>query len=132
MDNEKLFENRLVKILSDLKLSDKTIEKAKKINDRYKILEYDIDNKECNITPKDNSKTKKKNTSKRSLSAYQLFSKDIRNEVTKEIKNDENNKELNGREINNKIMKEIGVRWSNISDDEKIIYEEKAQKLKTK
>src|ERR1700759_4551333 len=66
----------------------------------------------------------------RTLSAYQLYSKDIREKVTKEIKDDESNKDLNGKEINNKIMKKIGESWTNISTKDKHKYEEKAKKLK--
>lgn len=132
MANEKLIEERLVKVLTELKLSTKTIEKAIKVNEKYKSSRHDIkkNNEENSVEKKQESKPKKMNATKRTLSAYQLFSKDIRDEISREIKNDENNKDLNGKEINNKIMKEIGERWSNINDNNKKKYEENAKRLK--
>lgn len=94
---------------------------------------HDLEIRIDEIEKKNNIKIKKvkKISSNRTLSAYQLYSKDIREKITKEVKNDDNNKILNGKEINNLIMKKIGEHWKNINVKEKNKYEEKAKKLKS-
>jgi hypothetical protein len=100
-----------------------------KLEIRIKDIEEKI-NKNTKKTNPNNIKTNPNNI-KRSLSAYQLYSKDIRLSVTEDVKNNKDNEKLNGKEISNLIMKKIGEKWTNINIKEKQKYEEKAKKLKT-
>jgi hypothetical protein len=93
-------------------------------------LEIRINNIEKNQGKIKNNK-KSNNVTKRTPSAYILYSNDIRAKITKEVKNNKDNDKLNGKEINNLIMKKIGESWSNIDDEGKHKWEIKAKKLKS-
>lgn len=104
-----LNESDLVILLKELKLGERTIEKAIKINNSYD------ENKQKNEKVKRNTrnvKDKKDNNTKKNTSTYINFSKVIRPVIKSE------NPDMKFGDIS----KEVGVRWHKLTDEEKQSY----------
>lgn len=118
------FINTLNKIFTELNINDK-----KKVSKDQILKKYDeIKNEGKDIKAGQTKIKKQKNTneenkSKRTLTGYQLYSKDIRDNVKKEFP------EKNPREI----MKTIAEKWNNLKENQKDDYQkylDKSEKLK--
>lgn len=112
----------LNKIFIELNIDDKKKVSKDQILKKYEeIKDKDIKvDQSRNKKPKD---TNEKNKPKRSLTGYQLYSKDIRNDVKKEFP------EKNPREI----IKIIAERWNDLKENKKDEYQkylDKSDKLK--
>ncbi len=118
------FINTLNKIFTELNINDK-----KKVSKDQILKKYDeIKNEGKDIKAgqtkiKKQKDTNEENKSKRTLTGYQLYSKDIRDNVKKEFP------EKNPREI----MKTIAEKWNNLKENQKDDYQkylDKSEKLK--
>lgn len=104
---------------------------VKKDSVDIETLQKQLHELEIRINNIEKNNKKSNNVTKRTPSAYILYSNDIRPKITKEVKNNKDNDKLNGKEINNLIMKKIGENWSNADEKEKHKWEIKAKKLKS-
>ena len=78
---------------------------------------------------KDKKDTKKGEKTKRALSGYQVYMKQMRSEVSKEMeKNLEDGKKLSPKDV----MTELGNRWKALTDAERDEWKTKATQLKDK
>lgn len=100
-----LVEDNLIKVLKELKLSDKTIQKAIKINETYDINGEKIKNDDKEIKVKKDKKERK-------LTPYNNFMK----EIYKKVK--DKNPDMSFGDISKKISHE----WKNLNIEEKEKY----------
>ena len=78
-------------------------------------------------TKKKGEKAEKGEKAKRALSGYQVYMKQMRSEVSKEMEADlEDGKKLQPKEV----MAELGTRWKALTDSEKDEWKAKATQLK--
>lgn len=118
------FINTLNKIFTELNIDDK--KKVSKDQILKKYEEIKNEGKDIKVGQNKNNKqkdTNEENKSKRTLTGYQLYSKDIRDNVKKEFP------EKDPREI----MKIIAEKWNNLKENQKVDYQkylDKSEKLK--
>lgn len=78
---------------------------------------------------KEKKETKKVEKTKRALSGYQVYMKQMRSDVSKEMeKNLEDGKKLSPKDV----MTELGARWKTLTDAQRDEWKAKATELKDK
>lgn len=118
------FINTLNKIFTELNIDDKKKVSKDQILKKYEEIKNEgKDIKADQTKNKIQKDTNEENKSKRTLTGYQLYSKDIRDNVKKEFP------EKDPREI----MKIIAEKWNNLKENQKDDYQkylDKSEKLK--
>ena len=118
------FINTLNKIFTELNIDDKKKVSKDQILKKYEEIKNEGNDIKVGQTKNKKQKdTNEENKSKRTLTGYQLYSKDIRDNVKKEFP------EKDPREI----MKIIAVKWNNLKENQKDDYQkylDKSEKLK--
>ena len=122
-ENPKIKPNDIMGELGKLwkKISDEEKADYQKMADEDK-LRYQTEKEKYEQGHTSSSESSLKKKVKKSKSGYQIFSDEKRIEIK------ENNPEINPKDV----MKELGKMWSELDDEEKAVYDDKAKKLKEK
>lgn len=137
-DNPELTPTEITKLLAkewnQIKKDDNGKFKDKKAEKYYKLAEKakkQYQSEMDNYTPPEDSKSDKKEKKKRSLTAYDLFCKDHRANVKKEVDEDEDLSDKTQSEKFGEVSKRLGKKWEKIKGTSAAKkYEQKSKELK--
>lgn len=137
-DNPELTPTEITKLLAkewnQIKKDDNGKFKDKKAEKYYKLAEKakkQYQSEMDNYTPPEDSKSDKKEKKKRSLTAYDLFCKDHRANVKKEVDEDEDLSDKTQSERFGEVSRRLGKKWEKIKGTSAAKkYEQKSKELK--